>query len=215
MDSSSNATTRRTFLCAVGGASLIGLAGCSRPRDVEVQDYMVDELPHPTRGGGGLTVTVFEDMMCPRCRDFTQNVYPRLNEDYIETGKITLQFRDYPITVNDQSYPAAYAGRYIQQNVGQDEFWAYLKRIYEAQPDINSTQGVLDVAAESGVRRAEVEDAISRDLYYPVVNGNRQYASENGVTATPTLFLGSPDTSVEGGSAVDWETVSTEILNRL
>jgi protein-disulfide isomerase len=52
------------------------------------------------RGEATATVAIIEygDIECPFCRRFKQDIYPRIVDDYIRTGKARFYYRDMPLT---------------------------------------------------------------------------------------------------------------------
>lgn len=87
----------------------------------------------PVLGEAGATVTIIEfgDYQCPVCRLFWHDVEPRLKKEYIDTGKVRLVFRDFPI---DQIHPeAAIASMAAQCAADQGKYWQYHDKIFREQ----------------------------------------------------------------------------------
>ena len=40
---------------------------------------------------------VFESLTCSHCADFHKNVYPNLKKDFIDTGLVKIEFRNFPL----------------------------------------------------------------------------------------------------------------------
>jgi len=51
----------------------------------------------PTFGSGKTQVEIFADFQCPACIVFSENVGP-IFEEYAASGKLTITYRQYPLT---------------------------------------------------------------------------------------------------------------------
>ncbi|MGL4809572.1 MAG: thioredoxin domain-containing protein, partial [Giesbergeria sp.] len=53
----------------------------------------------------------FTDLQCPYCARFANTTWPRLRQDYVETGKVRFATRDLPLPFHAFALPAAIAAR--------------------------------------------------------------------------------------------------------
>lgn len=67
-----------------------------------------------------IVIIEFSDYQCPYCGQFHADVLPRLQSEYINTGKVRLIFRDLPLAVHPESVPAAVAAHCAAE---QGKFW--------------------------------------------------------------------------------------------
>ena len=44
-----------------------------------------------------ISIIAFESMTCSHCADFHKNVFPKLKEEYLDTGLAKIEFRHYPL----------------------------------------------------------------------------------------------------------------------
>ena len=44
-----------------------------------------------------IRLIIYESMTCSHCADFHKNVYPKLKEEFIDAGYISLEFRNFPL----------------------------------------------------------------------------------------------------------------------
>ncbi|MDY6774103.1 MAG: thioredoxin domain-containing protein, partial [Candidatus Nanohaloarchaea archaeon] len=72
--------------------------GSSTPTGAAVAQNISSE-GEPVLGNASapVTVTVFEDFECPVCKRFDQSVMPRLKSEYVETGKLKVVWKDFPL----------------------------------------------------------------------------------------------------------------------
>ena len=84
----------------IGAASLgVGLPA-QEAQAVEVSKLMADNgLPVLSAGPDDAKVTIVEyaSMTCPHCSRFHNDVYPKLKEKYVDTGKVRFVFREFPL----------------------------------------------------------------------------------------------------------------------
>jgi protein-disulfide isomerase len=107
-----------TVACASGAAA--------QPKVIGVDD-------DPVLGDAAAPVTIIEfgDYQCPSCRMFWVDVEPRLKRDYIDTGKVKLVFRDFPIVeIHPEAIVAAIAA---QCAADQGKYWQYHDKLFREQ----------------------------------------------------------------------------------
>ena len=44
-----------------------------------------------------IKIIVFESLTCGACANFHKNVYPDLKKDFIDTGLVKIEFRNFPL----------------------------------------------------------------------------------------------------------------------
>ncbi|HRZ10316.1 MAG TPA: thioredoxin domain-containing protein, partial [Gemmatimonadales bacterium] len=62
-----------------------------------------------TKGSASAPVTVYEmsDFQCPYCARFALDIFPTLEAEYIQTGKIRWIFVNFPLPMHPNATPAA------------------------------------------------------------------------------------------------------------
>jgi protein-disulfide isomerase len=76
-----------------------------------------------------LKLAVWSDFQCPACRYFVQNDESNLIRDYVATGQLQLEYRDF-ILISEQSTDLAVAARCAGR---QDKFWQYHDVVFANQ----------------------------------------------------------------------------------
>ena len=46
-----------------------------------------------------IKILAFESLTCPACANFHKNIYPELKKDFIDTGLIKIEFRNFPLDI--------------------------------------------------------------------------------------------------------------------
>ena len=81
-----------------------------------------------------MTLVEFADLQCPFCKEFADNVTPRLIQDYVRTKKLRIQFQ--PLTfIGPDSEKAA---RYAIGSGGQNKLWNFVELFYRNQGTENT-----------------------------------------------------------------------------
>jgi hypothetical protein len=132
--------TRRAYLAAAAGVGLGTAAGClgsgsGGAAGCTIEDEpTVSSLPAPTLGRSDAPVTVvaFEDFACPHCATYSLEVFPDIRPEYVETGVVRYQFRDFPVPVDERwSWQAASAARGVQDEMDDATFFEYAHALFE------------------------------------------------------------------------------------
>ncbi|TYT61047.1 DsbA family protein [Natrialba swarupiae] len=188
---------RRAFLVSAVGCGVTAVAGCSslleasRPDELEGTDPE-SQLPTPTLGSGDVTVDVYEDLGCRYCHEFQADVFPDLEDSYLETGGITYRHFDFPVEAADESVAMANAARAVQAETGTDDdsngqFFEYKSAVME-HDDWND-EALAELAEPVGVDPASVSSALADDTYYPTLAADWERGAEGGVERTPTVVV--------------------------
>lgn len=217
-------TSRRALLAATGGAlaatagclgNLSGSSGGTKPScDVGNQET-VRELPRPTLGPDDAPVTVdaYEDFACPHCATYSTEIFPKIRDEYVSSGDVRYRFFDFPLPVSKQwSWGGAIAARAVQDRTDSETFFEYAKALFKKQDQLTSSghQLVHDAAEDHGVNGCEVMTAVEQDTYRPVVEADRNRATDKGYSSTPTVVV--------DGEALDsysYDAVSSAIDSKL
>jgi protein-disulfide isomerase len=143
-----------------------------------------------------VTVDVYEDFLCPACRQFeatTGDTLAALAADG------TAQVRYHPIAIldrastDDYSTRALNAAAVVGDAAGTEAFLAFHDALFAEQP-AEGGPGLTDerlgeLAAEAGASGADVEEAITGLAYEDWTREVTDAASRAGVTGTPTVLV--------------------------
>ena len=133
-----------------------------------------------------LTVVEFSDYQCSYCRRFHTEVLPALRKAYIDTGKVQLLFKDFPLSMHREALPAAVAGRCA---AAQGKFWPMNELLF-ANSNLLTSALYPKLAATLAL---DVE-AFKRCLLDPKltthIQRDQQQARAIGINATPGFLIG-------------------------
>jgi protein-disulfide isomerase len=147
-------------------------------------------------------VEVFEDFLCPFCRQFEAASHDDLRQAAAD-GKAYVVYR--PIAfLNEYSTRSLNAFGVVLDASGGDVALKFHDLLYENQPDEGGTMPDNDWLIDKAVEAGASEDAIRpgiEDLSFKqwMINGNDD-ASQRGVNSTPTVFVNG---DVVSGSSIE------------
>lgn len=150
------------------------------------------------RGASTAPVAIIEygDIECPFCRRFKQDIYPKIFEDYIKTGKARFYYRDMPLTFHEHALPAARAEHCAEE---QGKFWEMHDSLFTDKPGligpggrkIMLTQSDIEERARTlGLDTAKLDDCIASTRYTDLIKRNSEEAAKMNIEGTPTFLIG-------------------------
>lgn len=167
-----------------GSEAVPGSAAVERLDEAEVVD------PPPRAGvrgdpGARVAIVEFSDFECPFCGRYAREVYPRLAEDYVDTGKVQYVFRHYPLDTHSFAAKAAEA---VECAGREGMYWEMHDLLFRTpaaltQPDLVRYGASLSLPLddfETCLRSAATAERVLED---------RRHGEALGVVATPTFFF--------------------------
>ncbi len=135
-----------------------------------------------------VTIIEYASMTCPHCAHFTDDVLPELKKKWIDTGKVKLALRDFPL--DDEAVHASMIARCAPP----DRFYAFVDAFFADQdkwvsaPDYQAA--LTRLAALGGMSKADVDKCLAdKALENQILNSRLVAAKQLEVSATPTFFV--------------------------
>lgn len=155
----------------------------------------IDDDPMKGDPNAPLTIVEFSDFQCPFCNRFYQETMPLLEQNYINTGKVNLVYRDMPLGIHQNAVPAHIAAECADE---QNAFWEYHDILFERMNQWNKLNPTdldvqlkayadelgLDSSFDACVKSSSVAQEVQKDY---------SQAAGYGATVTPTFFVGNDD----------------------
>lgn len=148
--------------------------------------------PRPVLGQADAPVLIQEygDFQCPSCGSFTRLVEPQLRTTYIDTGKVRLEWHDFP-WIGDESREAANAARCAGD---QGHFWEYHDLLYRRQAGENqgafSRDRLKSFGAQLGLVAPTFDACVDSGGHRGAVEDDFSDVRSNGFNGTPTFLVG-------------------------
>jgi protein-disulfide isomerase len=146
--------------------------------------------PAKAMGSKNATVTmeVFSDFQCPACKQLFTTTMQRVTNDYVNTGKIYLVHRDFPLPMHAYSRVAASYSR-AAAHIGKDDVVEVAlfqnQEKWEASGDVKGT--VAAVLSPAEMKR--VQALVDGQTLEPLIERDKQLGQGYAVNQTPTTWL--------------------------
>jgi len=169
---------------------------------------VLDEYAVP-RGDAGapVTVTIYEDFMCPFCGDL-EAASGELFEEYVDGGDVRVEYRvvsflDRASDGSDYSTRAMNALGVVLDTAGVDPALRFHDLLFAEQPEEGATgpsdDDLVRLAVRAGAQEVDVAAAIRDRKFEPWVLNATEAASEDEVDQTPTVLV--------EGETLEYETI--------
>jgi protein-disulfide isomerase len=166
----------------------------NRPAAISVgaPDVQADWLNGTVMGNPEAPVTIqaWEDFVCPACRQWTTTVEPKLIQDYIKTGKVKVEFHQFPLSIHAPGSDMAAQASLCAND--QNAFWSYHNRLFPAQDQGQAgftIDALVKYADELGLDSKALMDCMSSQKYREEVVKSGNDAIGLGLNATPSILV--------------------------
>ena len=134
----------------------------------------------------------YASLTCPACAAFHTNVYPKLNKEYIETGKI--QFIHREIYFDRAGLWAALTARCTNM---VNHYFGMIDLLYAEQPKWSRSEtsneivdALLKISAKSGIEKAKAISCLEdKEKALSLVEKFQFYAKRDNIESTPTFII--------------------------
>lgn len=143
-----------------------------------------------------VVIVEFSDMQCPFCRKFWTDSYQNIKRDYVDTGKVQIVYRDFPLSFHPAAQKSAEA---LECAADQGKGWALHDKMFEEQAKLGSgtVQYTVDDmkawAAAVGVDTASFNTCLDSGKYAGEIQKDTSDGSSAGVSGTPSFLVGRRD----------------------
>jgi protein-disulfide isomerase len=135
-------------------------------------------------------IELYTDYQCPACRDFYMNVLPLLNKDYIQTGKVHLLHRDFPLPQHQFTITAT---RYANAAGLIGKYDIVAAQIFKTQPEWEQNGNIDGEVAKvlSPADLQKVRDMVKADppAMEETVRTDQAMGAKDALRQTPTIVI--------------------------
>ncbi|HEX2859804.1 MAG TPA: DsbA family protein [Alphaproteobacteria bacterium] len=159
-----------------------GTADVSKILTIQADDRVQGKKDAP------LTIIEYASMTCSHCRDFSQSTMPKIEEEWIDTGKANYVLRHLPWD------NLALAEAMVMRCAPESSYYPLAKAFFGAQEAImkaaDPLSEVKQIARFAGLNDEAVQACITDPAGHDAVTNMRTVAQRDlGIKGTPTIFV--------------------------
>jgi protein-disulfide isomerase len=135
-----------------------------------------------------ITMIEYASLTCPHCAHFHNDILPQIKTAYIDTGKVKLVFRSYPL---DQ---AALKAAELAECVSPVTYFPMVSLLFKEQGDWAHGDKPVDalakIAAGAGIDQAKFQSCLDDKAISDRIIARAQEGQDKfGIQSTPTFFV--------------------------
>ena len=171
--------------------NLISSIGASQGVELKPTDMVHGSKDAP------VTIIEYASMTCPHCAAFQKQVIPLLNKDYVETGKVKVVFREFPLD------GAARMASAVARCFTGDQYFSFIDLLFANQAnwikDFDGNQqltrediveGLTQMARQAGMSKEKVQSCADDKANLDLVDSNwKEGQTRYNVNSTPTFII--------------------------
>lgn len=192
------------FAAAFSGSSVSALSG--KPKASAKDEQVVEKsiVPERVLGKADAPVTIEEyaSLTCPHCADFYTQVLPEIEKRYVDTGKVKLIFRDFPL--DGTGLKAAALARCMPK----EQYYPFVSTLYKNlmawAMSSNPEETLTQYAKLGGLPADRAKACLSDNAMFDAIVAIRNNATESyGIDATPVFILNGGAEKINGAKSID------------
>ncbi len=144
-----------------------------------------DDDPVLGKSNAPVTIVEFSDFECPFCGRHFSQTHPDIVKNYIDTGKVKLVYRDFPLSFHPNAEKAAEAAECANE---QGKFWEMHDKLFSNQQSLsvaNYKQWAKDLKLDS----AKFDSCLDSGKYASEIAKDEADGTKYGVSGTPSFFI--------------------------
>jgi protein-disulfide isomerase len=132
-----------------------------------------------------VTMAIFTDFECPFCGRFARDTLPLIKSEYVDTGKVRLVLKSFPLPMHEFAEKAAEAGYCANE---QGKFWEYHDVLFNNQIAL-AVPFLKQYAVQVGMNSTQFNQCLDSGKYSGQVSTDSSDGMKYGVSSTPTIFV--------------------------
>lgn len=143
----------------------------------------------PSMGSSSAKITIMEisDYQCPFCKRQTQQTFPQLVKEYVDSGKAQYIFVDYPIA---QLHPTAARSHAAANCAGeQSKYWEMHVSLFNS-PVAKEDAALVAQAKQIGIDPAAFQACLTSGRHDAAISASVARMEQLGISGTPMTVIG-------------------------
>jgi protein-disulfide isomerase len=190
------------FVVIVGLAfgGIVGLANGTVAAPATTEEALAER----TLGSPDAPVTMldFSSLTCPHCADFHINTLPLLKTKYIDTGKLRLVFRDFPLDGN------ALKAAMLARCADPSRYFGFIEVLFKTQEQwgraSDPKKALAQLGALGGLPAGDFDACLdNKELFDKLVTQRKDFQNRYDVESTPTFIFNEGAAKINGALPVE------------
>jgi protein-disulfide isomerase len=137
-----------------------------------------------------VTIEIFSDFECPMCKNFHEDTLPFLMRDFVNSGKVCIVAREFPLNIPAHKY-SRQAANYATAAARIGKYDAVANVLFHTQESWGASGKVWETVASvlSPDQQKKVQALVTDPGVLAEVEADYNYAVASGINGTPTLYL--------------------------
>ncbi len=152
----------------------------------EYQDMIIG------RDSAKVTVVEYASFTCPHCATFHREVFPKLKEEYLDTGKVKFIYREVYFDA-----PGLWAGLLARCTANTKSYFGIVDLLYKKQnswakgaSEKEILNGLFAIGRQLGFEDSRVTECLQNEpKALNLVRSYQEFAKKDGVTSTPSIVI--------------------------
>ena len=175
--------------------------------EINDDDFVIGNLDAP------ITIIEYASLSCSHCADFHVNKLPKLIEEFVDTGKAKIVFRDFPF-----NWPAL-VGSMVLRCVPSELRYQYTDALYQLQSrwvvrdKVKIKQELYKIMQSGGMTKAQFNECLgNKELENLILQGIINAQEEFNIKSTPSFIINGK--LLEGNKPIkDFRQIIDKILS--
>lgn len=133
-----------------------------------------------------VTLIEYASLTCPHCAKFHEQVVEPLIPTYIESGKVKLIYRDYPLDSK------AFTASMIANCAGKQKFFSFIKVFFQSQQSwvLAEEEELKKIAKLGGIDDEKYKSCLAnKEIEEKIIKTAKEANEVLDVRSTPTIFI--------------------------
>lgn len=140
-----------------------------------------------------VTIVEFSDYECPFCKRHYTQARSQLLKNYIDTGKVKLVFRDYPLPFHDpMATTEAMAASCAREQGGDGIYFKFHDEIFKRTTSNGkglSADDLSTIAVDLGLNSGNLKVCLDSEKYKDEVEKDKEDGAGAGISGTPSFVI--------------------------
>jgi protein-disulfide isomerase len=168
------------------------LSGCGEKTDHTALIESARSMATIGSDSAKITLTEFSDYQCPYCARFHEKTFSEIKQNFVDTGMVKFEFRDFPLPMHGYAQQASLAA-YCSGDQGK--YWEMNALLFQNSENL-LLKDIKRYANDLGLESDTFNTCLSNKKYLPVIQANKKQGigGVNGkghfsVSATPSFWI--------------------------